>query len=403
MKAFFYVLQFELNNYFKNKLYILSTVIISCALILILSIPSFVDISSIFSSDNKGSKIGIVDEKSLLPNVDYFKSQFSDNQLILVNNKEDLIDEIDNGDLKSGFEVKSLSEYEYYVQNKQIKDDNQQLFEIALSQYNKENLLKLNSIDVAKVEAIYNTPLQSNVTILGKDSSKNYFYTYVLIFLLYIIVILYGQLVATSITLEKSTRTIELLVSSTNSNSLIFGKVFSGAIASFVQFAIILSAGIFSYKLNSAAWDNKLDFIFNIPNNVLIMFAIFGTLGYIFYSFIYGMLGTLVSKTEDVSKTASTISMLYVVVFLLSMFNLENSDGILIRIMSFIPFSSSNAMITRVAMGTVSNSEIIIAIILLLLSIVVIGLISSKIYKKTILMYGNRIRVSTLFKLLKSN
>ena len=58
--------------------------------------------------------------------------------------------------------------------------------------------------------------------------------------------------------------------------------------------------------------------------------------------------------------------MIFVIVFFISMFGLSNSDSLLIKIASFIPFSSSMTMLIRVAMGTVSNFEIVISFIILL-------------------------------------
>ena len=95
------------------------------------------------------------------------------------------------------------------------------------------------------VESIYAEPMQSEMMILGKDSAQNYWYTYVLIFLLYFMIIFYGQMIAVSVTTEKSNRAIEILVTSVNSNSLIFGKVLAGAISGVVQAGIILGSALF--------------------------------------------------------------------------------------------------------------------------------------------------------------
>lgn len=403
MKSFFCVLKFELSNYFQNKLYLISTILISLVLIVTLTLPSVIDLSSFTGTKEKDITIGICDANSIIDNIDYFEQVFKDNKLIMLDNEEELNEKVKDGDINAGFVINSLTEYSYYVYNKQANDQKQKYFEMALSRYYREVVFNNIKLNVDQIDSIYNTPINSTVNILGKDSGKNYFYTYAMIFILYIIVIMYGQLVATSITVEKSNRTIELLVTSTNSNSLIFGKVIAGAIASFAQFSIILLSGIITYKVNSSFWNGSLDFIFDIPVNVLIVFIIFGVIGYIFYSFIYGMLGALVSKTEDVSKSASIISILYVIVFMLSLMNLNNSDGLLIKIMSFIPFSSPNAIIIRVAMGTISQYEVIISLIILIISTILVGIISSKIYKKTVLIYENRIKLTSILRLLKKD
>ncbi|MEG0578037.1 MAG: ABC transporter permease, partial [Bacilli bacterium] len=155
--------------------------------------------------------------------------------------------------------------------------------------------------------AIYNTQIEPKVEILGKDSANNYFYAYILIFVIYMMIIMYGQLIAMAITAEKSNRAIEVLVTSTNTNNLIFGKVIAGAIASIVQVGVVMSSGIIAYKINSDAWNGMLDNIFKIPSELIYTFAIFGILGYLFYTFIFGALGALVSKTEEIGTSVGPI------------------------------------------------------------------------------------------------
>ena len=86
--------------------------------------------------------------------------------------------------------------------------------------------------------------MKSETMILGKDSAMNYWYTYALIFILYFLIIFYGQMIAVSVTTEKSNRAIEILVTSVDSNSLIFGKVLAGAIGGIVQAGVILGSAL---------------------------------------------------------------------------------------------------------------------------------------------------------------
>ena len=89
---------------------------------------------------------------------------------------------------------------------------------------------------------------------------------------MYMMILLYGQLIAVSVTSEKSNRAIEVLITSASSNSLILGKVIAAALASFLQVGTILASGMITYRLNSRAWNGLLDNIFNIPTNILLTF-----------------------------------------------------------------------------------------------------------------------------------
>lgn len=410
MKQFFTVLKFELGNYFKNKSYLITTILFSLLLIVGLSVPSFINIPALSGKDKVESNekedeekivFAIYDKDNVIADNEYLKKAFEDVEWENVNSRKEVEDLINEDKADAGFVVNSLTDYSYLVQNSSFSDENQPIFESVLSRVYREDYLKDKNISVDEMDALYNMPIESNVEILGKDSVKNYIYTYALIFILYFMIIMYGQLIATSVTSEKSNRAIEVLVTSTSSNSLIFGKVIAGAIASFIQMGLIIGSGLVSYKINRDSWNGLLDMVFDIPSNVLLTFAVFGMLGYLLYTFIFGALGALVSKTEDIGKSAGNISMIYVIVFMLTMFNLTKPDGMIMKVMSFIPFSSCNAMFVRVAMGTVPTIEIIISLALLIASIVIVGFLGAKIYRMATLMYGNPIKLSNAIKWLK--
>lgn len=410
MKQFFTVLKFELGNYFKNKSYLITTILFSLLLIVGLSVPSFINIPALSGKDKvennekedeEKTVFAIYDKDNIIADNEYLKKAFEDVEWENVNSRKEVEDLINEDKADAGFIVNSLTDYSYLVENSSFSDENQPIFESVLSRVYREDYLKDKNISVDEMDALYNMPIESNVEILGKDSVSNYIYTYALIFILYFMIIMYGQLIATSVTSEKSNRAIEVLVTSTSSNSLIFGKVIAGAIASFIQMGLIIGSGLVSYKINRDSWNGLLDMVFDIPSNVLLTFAVFGMLGYLLYTFIFGALGALVSKTEDIGKSAGNISMIYVIVFMLTMFNLTKPDGMIMKVMSFIPFSSCNAMFVRVAMGTVPTIEIIISLALLIASIIIVGFLGAKIYRMATLMYGNPIKLSNAIKWLK--
>ena len=376
MRDFITVLSFELTNYFKNKSYIVSTLVIALLLIVGLSLPNFINIPGI--NEKKDSNIEgsieendkdidnnvIYDKNNVIPSVDVFESSIENSKFTTTDNEDDLIDLVKSEDVKAGFIVNSLTDYKYVVNNTSFSDNTQYIFEELLSKMYINNEINLLGYDLEKVDSIYNTEIKSDVEVLGKDSVKNMVYTYILIFIVYMMVVLYGQLIAVAVTAEKSNRSIEVLVTSTSSNCLIFGKVLAGSIASIVQAGIILISGILTYSINKEAWGENLDFIFDIPSEVLVIFAVFGILGFILYSFIYGVLGALVSKAEDVNKSATPITFILIAVFLLNYYSLFDSDGILIKILSYIPFCSCFSMFVRVAMGNVQLYEIIISFVI---------------------------------------
>lgn len=416
MKAFFNVLSFELSNYFKNKGYMISTILFSLLLIIGLSLPSFFDMSKLIpqlsnnvessesideTSEKDKTTYVIMDTNNIITDKSVLETAFSNSNWTIVNSKDEAENLIKSGDAKAGFIIESVNKYSYLVDNLSFTDNNQIILESLLSNINQQIYASNHNLDINDLQSVINPSFDYDVTILGKDSSNNFFYVYMLVFAMYMMILLYGQLIAVSVTSEKSNRAIEVLVTSANSSTLIFGKVIGAALASFLQVAIILGSGMISYTLNSKAWNGLLDGVFKIPSNILLTFIVFGSIGYLFYSFIFGALGALVSKTEDISSSIGPVTMIFVIVFFISMFGLTNSDSLLIKIASFIPFSSSMTMLIRVALGTVSNLEIIISFIILLISTILTALGAAKIYRLGTLMYGNPIKLKNALKWFK--
>lgn len=414
MKQFLTVLKFELGNYFQKKSFIISTVIIALAMVIGLSLPNFIDMSAILPNQDKNetkaekileedkTKFAIYDEKNIISNQEKLNAYFPKSTWKVVKNQDELNKLVENQGVEAGFNVKGLTEYDYVVQNTKFDDENKDIFDELLKKEYRENKITSEGIDFNKVDKIYNAQIESNVEILGKDSANNYFYAYILIFIIYMMIMMYGQLIAMGITAEKSNRAIEILVTSTNTNNLIFGKVIAGAIASIAQVVVIMSSALISYKVNSEVWNGMLDSVFKIPSELIITFAIFGILGYLFYSFIFGALGALVSKTEEIGTSVGPIMMIFMVVFFISMFGLTNGDSTLLKVCSYIPFASPMTMIVRVATGAVTSMEFIISALILIVSTVLAGMGGAKIYRMATLMYGNPVKLRNALKWLKS-
>ena len=416
MKQFFNVLSFELSGYFKNKTYTISTIILSLLLIVGLSLPSIFDMSKVIPSlqnDNENvqsiDKVSeedktnfiIVDNNNVLGNLDILETTFPNSKWTKVESSDEAKDIVKSGKSEAAFILDSLNKYSYLVNNLGFNDTNQVIFENLLVSLNQQFYATENNLDINDFQSAITPSFDSNVTILGKDSSNNFFYVYILIFVMYMMILLYGQLIATSVTSEKSNRAIEVLITSVNSNSLIFGKVIAATLAGFIQIGIVLASGIITYSLNSKAWNGLLDNIFKIPTNILLTFIIFGSIGYLSYSFIFGALGALVSKTEDISSSIAPITIIFMVGFFISMFGLTNSDTLLVKIASFIPFTSSMTMLVRVALGSVSNFEIIISLLILVVSTILTAFGAAKIYRLGTLMYGNPIKLKNALKWFK--
>ena len=411
MNKFSVVLGYELKQYFKDKGYLAITFIIAIVGAVALFLPRFIDLSGFTGVDKEGKVIeaeegsnvtdpmnfAIYDKNGIIVK-DILDTCYPDSTITKANSEEEVKELVESEEVEAGFVIYSYNKYDYYVYNKGVFDANKELFNSALRAMSRYSYAATQGIDYAELEMVVNLPVEANDIVLGKDNEDNYWYSYMLVIFVFMLIIMYGQMIAVSVTNEKSNRSIEVLVTSTSPNSLLFGKVIAGAIAGLFQAGFILGAILISYGANRAVWGNVLDMILNIPANVLVAFAAFGLGGFLFYAFLYGAMGALVSKTEDVSKSSGGLMMIIMIVYFISLAQLTNVDGPIMKVLSFLPVSSYSAMFVRIAMGTVSMAEIIISFVILVISIFVAGIIGAKIYRMGTLRYGNPIKLTTALK-----
>lgn len=415
MKQFLLVLKFELNNYFKNKSFVITTVLLALlvagVVIVPTLIPGFLD-DEVMEPEVDGSEEIIVDDEEI--ELDKLGIYMESNEIefnVLAglyeaewsqfDSKKALDEAVEFGAVDAGFVMKSPTEITYVVNNSSMMDYLGESFSYTLSEYYKQQYLLdkgLTPEEIMEAESMYVSIEQE---ILGKDSVSNYGYTYILVFIVYFLIIFYGQMIATAVTTEKSNRAIEILVTSVNPNSLICGKVLAGAIAGVVQAALILGSGFVSYNVAGEKWGGILDVLFDIPANVLIAYAVFALFSYVLYAFIFGMLGALVSKTEDISKSSTPVLMIYIASFVIAMLGMTNPETLIMKIASFVPFTSGNAMFIRVSMGEVAVWEVALSAVILIASCVIAGVLAAKIFRFGTLHYGNPIKLKTALKKAK--
>ena len=288
MKQFLTVLKFELNNYFKNKSFIITTVVFAILLAGVVIVPAFIP-------GLLGEKDPVEEQKEAEENLDALgiyaaTDEVKDLDSLLLRmpadwkvyeDEDSLKKAVKDGETEAGFILNGISDVTYVVNDMEMSDRKSGAFQEALTQEIKEQKLIEAGISKEEIKSLENMQISVTPEILGKNSAKNYMYTYILVFILYFLILFYGQMIAVAVTTEKSNRAIEILVTSVNPNSLIFGKVLAGAVAGILQMTVILGAGFGAYHMFKDKWGGMLDFLFNIPGKVLLSFIIFGILSYL--------------------------------------------------------------------------------------------------------------------------
>lgn len=396
MKSFLTVLKFEFLGLCKEKVYLFSTILMCIVLSLLLFAPRLVQLYDNFvggaTAQESTESYALYDPMDIIKE-EAFQQAFPKGTLIKVTSLDELQQKVESSEVVVGYYVKSDTEYVSYVYNSSLFSSDNQVFEqLMIAQYRNKELTALGS-DIGKINQILSTSPIGEQVILGKDGRYGYMVAYGMIMFIYILIILYGSMISTKVASEKSNRTMEILVTSSNPNALIFGKVIGVATAGLLQVGIVAFIAYISYQMNITYWSFLESAFAQLSLPIICVFLLFGIIGYLLYSFLFGALGALVDKVEDVNASVTPCMLIFIISFFITMTNLSNIDGMVIKIASFVPFSSCLAMLARIVSGHVMMWEIIISLLILILFTGFVGYIGAKIYRRGTLLYGNKGKV----------
>ena len=408
MKQFGKILRFELKGYLRNKIFVGFTIFLVALIAIVMFIPNII---AAFESDDVGdttptdlpTMLVYAEDESLATIVkEYFGNAFVDYDVKIAEGSiDELKEKIVSGEAECGFVMNSVSSYTYYVNNLSMYDSNTAIADTVLQEVYRINAMVQNGLSPEQAGEIMSVQIESGTETLGKDQMQNLLYTYIMIYALYMVIILYGQMVATNVATEKSSRAMEVLVTSAKPTAMMFGKVLASCIAGFTQLVLIFGTAILLYNVNEEALSNPLiASIFDIPIELFIYLIVFFVLGFLIYAFLYGAIGSTASKLEDINTSVMPITFLFIIAFMVVMFSMSSGtvDNIAMLVCSYIPFTSPMAMFTRICMSTVAWYEIAASIAILVGSTVGIGILSAKIYRVGVLLYGTPPKISTILK-----
>ncbi|MBE6592277.1 MAG: ABC transporter permease [Ruminococcaceae bacterium] len=408
MKQFGKILKFELKNYAKNKAFVGVTIFLMVVIAIVMFFPR---ITALFESDSPSDTsadlpvmlVKADDSEQADMVKESFASSFTDYDVQITDAEISVIkDKITSGDAECAFVMNGATSFIYYVDNLSMYDMNPDIAIGVLQRIYQMNAMIGGGMSAEDAAGVMSIQIDGEVESLGKDQMQNFFYTYIMIFALYMVILLYGQMVAMSVATEKSSRAMELLITSAKPINMMFGKVLAACMAGFVQLVAIFGSALVFYNVNKSYWgDNAIiDSIFNIPPELFVYMLAFFLLGFLIYAFLYGAISSTVSKLEDINTAVQPVTFLFVIGFMVVMFSMSSGsvDNALMTACSYIPFTSPMAMFTRIAMSTVPWYEIAISIGVLLASTFGIGILSAKIYRVGVLMYGTSPKIGNLIK-----
>ncbi|MGG3137248.1 ABC transporter permease [Bacillus subtilis] len=411
MNKFWIMLSHTYKNKIMAKSFIISTVI---TVLLVLVVTNLESIISLFQGDDAKEKIAVVDETNeLYPvfskqlkavdtdgDLDVKLSKQSEDEVTKQVKDESLdgmliIKRDEKGTISGTYKALTISDESTY-----------QTLQQALTQTKTAVGTAELGVSQGTISSLY-APVTVGQKALkeGAKSEEELGQTvglvYIMLFVIYFSVIMYASMIAMEVATEKSSRVMEILISSMPPIQQMFAKLLGIGLVGITQLAIIIGAGSLSLKLNqkseTASSVGGFLNLTDVSATTVIYAVIFFLLGYFLYATLAAFLGSVVSRIEDVQQTITPMTLLVVAGFMIAMFGLNAPDAGFITVTSFIPFFTPMIMFLRVGMLDIPFWQAAVGIGITLLTIVILAVIGARIYKGGVLIYGN----SSAFKAIK--
>ena len=232
---------------------------------------------------------------------------------------------------------------------------------------------------------------------LGKtsegDELSSFLVPYLFLMILFMTVFMSGQLLLRSVMEERTSRTIEILLSSVTPDDIMKGKIMGlGALGMFqMVFYLVVGLSVTYYK----GWAT-----IDLPQ--IPFFMIFFTTGYLFYAAIFAAMGTFFTSEQEAQQSSGIISLVAVLPMVFASYFITNPGSTFTIGLTYVPPLTPFMMIIRLGTGTVEINEIIYATVLMVFSCWLMLGVSGKIFRTAILLYGKKITPHEVIKWVRA-
>ena len=403
------VTRFEFHNYLTSKSFIVTTLVVVLLIGLTLNLPYLFSIFKSKSAD-KQKEVYLVDQTGAYANLESLAAADPSGEYIF--KRGEVRDDASYRKLAQAektfgiFIIEDAEHFRWITRRKPFNNHLEHNLAELASRELKAQKLQAAGVDSKNIQLAFAEPeiqLTELVEESGKTQERTMPYTYALVIVLYMFLLSYGQMTATSVASEKSTRTMEILITSTQPRNLIYGKVFGAGLAGLFQMAVFGAAYYFFYSL-SRLTGMSVQFItgeLDLPLSVFIMSVVVFLLTYLAFAFLFSAVGSLVTRSEEVSQVITPLTTIIIGIFFVSIFATFDPDKLWVTISSFIPLVGALVFFVRTAMLEVPIWQSILAAIIHSATVFLCAKIASTIYRNGVLNYGRPPKFKDIFKILK--
>lgn len=399
MNSFWIILFHTYLNKLKSKSFIITTIL---TVIIVLGLTNINNIINLFDKGGEKESVAVLDETGRL--YEPFKQQIAaiNKDIKLTNFTGSEIEAeqaVEKGDFDGLIQLKFNQEELPEAVYKAMSIADSSLFtDLQTGLQQLKTMLAASKINLTQdqLQKLYE-PVAFKKMALEKNAkteeelNQARGLVYVLLFIIYFSVIMYANMIAMEVATEKSSRVMEILISSVSPIKQMFAKILGIGLLSLTQLAAFLLVGYFSLTRNLESLKEGFFGVYgfgSIPVATIVYAVIFFILGYFLYATLAAFLGSLVSRIEDVQQMITPMTLLVVAGFMIAMFGLGKPDALFITVTSYIPFFTPMIMFLRVGMLTIPAWEAFLGIALLAGTIVVLAIFGARVYRGGVLMYG---------------
>ena len=431
-RKFLYLTKVSLRKKFKTKWFVITNIILAVAIVLLLNINSIV---SFFGGDfDSKTSIIVVDNNTnsydlFEKNIESYASSLNDEDMKITVKKTDKTSKELKDDLKDDeILVELTSDNTEYLKakvtsNEKIDTLTYQVISQSLNSTKTTIGMAINNIDATTLNNI-SSPVTIDRVVLNEDNNvdenmglimSSVFPTIILPFFMLTMILI--QMVGGEICEEKTTRSMEIIISNVSPKQHLMSKILASNIFVIVQGLLLVVYTVIGLLIST----NMLSSGMSLPSEVTSIFdslvssgfiekliyvipltLILIVLSFLAYSIVAGILASMTVNMEDFSQLQTPLVFIslggYYLAMMAGMFN----GSLLIRILSYVPFLSSFVSPSLYMMGEIGLIDIVISIVILVLFIYLILHFGIKVYKVGILNYSNEKVWSKFFKAFKS-
>ena len=276
--------------------------------------------------------------------------------------------------------------------------------ENSLSQAVREERLARANIDVNIVREL-SRPVKLHSFKIGdrgeeRDTGAGFIVVFAAGFVIYLTILMYGQVILGAVIEEKETRIAEILFSSVKPFPLMMGKLIGISLTALTQLAVwgLAFAGFVMFAAQGLSLE-----IPEIAPVVFVYFALFFLLGYFIYATIYVLVGSMVTTAQEGGMLAMPIILLLMIGFYMAFPVIQRPDSSFAFWASMFPFFSPITMLVRIVTKTPPFWQIALSLLIGFGTVVLLIWLAARIYRIGMLMYGKRATIPEVWRWVRES